>query len=124
MPTTITLPDTLTNQLQARAERREQTLDELVTEMLEEVLSQDTRFVADLDEDEDPWPSLEEVVARIKALPRDPNNIQPATEDLVDLLDVPHDPNFDSKAWDDQWALIEEEIEALDRADDIAEGRR
>jgi hypothetical protein len=47
------------------------------------------------DESED-YPTLEEVVARIRATPPNPANIHPATESLADLLlNAPEDPDFD-----------------------------
>ena len=64
------------------------------------------------------------MVERIKATPPNPAAIHPATDSLADLLrDAPQDPNFDLETWTRQWNAIEAEMQAIDRADDIAEGR-
>ena len=39
------------------------------------------------------------------------------------LQNAPHDPDFDLETWTRQWDAIEAEMKAIDRADDIAEGR-
>ncbi len=69
-------------------------------------------------------PDLIALVERIKATPPNPDNIHPATASLADLLqDAPEDPDFDLETWTQQWNAVEAEIKAIDRADDIAEGR-
>jgi hypothetical protein len=69
-------------------------------------------------------PELVALVERIKATPPNPAAIHPATASLADLLqDAPEDPNFELEAWTWQWAAIEAVMKAIDRADDIAEGR-
>jgi len=41
------------------------------------------------------------------------------------LQESPADPHFDLASWSQQWDAIEAElIKAIDRVDDIAEGRR
>lgn len=48
----------------------------------------------------------------------------PATASLAELLqNAPEDPDFDLESWTQQWQAIEAEMKALDRTDDIAEGR-
>ena len=116
MPTLIALPDELTIKLQAKAESHQQSLETLVVDILTEAV----------DEAEVEWPpyTLEELVERIKAMPTDPSNITPPTKSLIQLLaEAPSDPEFDSEAWNREWAKIEQEMEDRDRADDIAEGR-
>jgi cell pole-organizing protein PopZ len=72
----------------------------------------------------DDAPTLEEVVAQIKATPPNPAAIHPATASLADLLlDAPEDPDFDLERWTQQWAAVEAEMKAITRANDIAEGR-
>jgi len=112
---TVILPEELTRKLQVKADDHQQSLDQLVVDLLTTVL----------EEENDPWPSLEEIVAKIKATPSDPSSIHPATESLADLLrqGPEPDPNFDAAEWDRQWAAIEAEMDAMNRADDIAEGR-
>jgi hypothetical protein len=57
--------------------------------------------------------SLEEVVAKIKAMPAHPASFHPATQSLVELLsNTPHDPSFDEEAWNRDWAAIEAEMKA------------
>jgi len=70
-------------------------------------------------------PELVALVERIKATPPNPAAIRPATGSLAEALqNAPEDPDFDLETWTRQWAAIEAEIKAIDRADDIAEGRR
>ncbi len=69
-------------------------------------------------------PEMIALVEKIKAEPSNPNNIHPATGSLADLLqDAPEDPDFDLETWTRQWEAIETEMKAIDRANDIAEGR-
>lgn len=69
-------------------------------------------------------PELVALVERIKATPPNPAAIRPATGSLAEALqNAPEDPNFDLKTWTRQWDAIEAEMKAIDRADDIAEGR-
>jgi prevent-host-death family protein len=69
-------------------------------------------------------PELIALVERIKATLPNPAAIRPATGSLAEALqNSPEDPYFDLEAWTRQWAAIEAEIKAIDRADDIAEGR-
>jgi prevent-host-death family protein len=69
-------------------------------------------------------PELVALVERIKAMPPNPAAIHPATASLAELLqNTPEDPDFDLESWTQQWQAIEAEIKAIDRADDIAEGR-
>ena len=67
--------------------------------------------------------TLEQVVEHAKRLPRDPNNIRPATASLKELLEnAPVDPDFDLEKWQQEWAKVEEEMKAISRANSIAEG--
>jgi prevent-host-death family protein len=69
-------------------------------------------------------PELVALVDRIKATPPNPAAIHPATASLAELLqNAPEDPDFDLESWTQQWQAIEAEMKAIDRADDIAEGR-
>jgi prevent-host-death family protein len=69
-------------------------------------------------------PEMIALVEKIKAEPPNPNNIHPARASLADLLqNAPEDPDFDLETWTRQWDAIEAEMKAIDRADDIAEGR-
>ena len=69
-------------------------------------------------------PEMIALVERIKATPPNPAAIHPATVSLAELLqNAPEDPDFDLETWTRQWDAIEAEMKAIDRADDIAEGR-
>ena len=69
-------------------------------------------------------PGMIALVERIKATPPNPAAIHPATASLAELLqNAPEDPDFDLETWMRQWDAIEAEMKAIDRADDIAEGR-
>jgi len=80
-----------------------------------------------LEEALEPEPELtvEEVVARIKALPRRTENIRPATESLLEYLqNAPEDPDFDLEVWQQEWAAVDAEMKSITQANDEAEGRR
>ena len=69
-------------------------------------------------------PEMIALVERIKATPPNPAAIHPATASLAELLqDAPEDPDFDLETWTREWRAVEAEMKAIDRADDIAEGR-
>ncbi len=75
-------------------------------------------------EADDAWPTLAEVVAEIRALPPNPAAIRPATGSLAEALaNSPHDPDFNLATWQRAWAKIEAEMKAINRANEIAEGR-
>ncbi len=69
-------------------------------------------------------PEMIALVERIKATPPNPAAIHPATASLAELLqNAPEDPDFDLETWTRHWDVIEAEMKAIDRADDMAEGR-
>jgi hypothetical protein len=114
MTITITLPDELARDLQYRAEEKKISLDTLVVDLLNSALADE--FEA--------YPTLEEVVARIKATPPNPASIRQATGSLAEALqNAPEDPDFNLEIWTQQWDAVEAEIKAITRANDIAEGR-
>jgi predicted CopG family antitoxin len=110
---TITIPDDLAGRLEAMARVQNQSVDDLILSLLKESAS------------EEAFPTLEEVVARIKATPPNPNNLRPAVGSLADYLarPVPPDPDFNLEEWQRQWDAVEAEMKAAERADEIAEGR-
>jgi hypothetical protein len=64
------------------------------------------------------------LVEPIKATPPNPAAIHPASASLAEALqNASADPGFDLESWTHQWAAVEAEIKAIDRADDIAKGR-
>jgi hypothetical protein len=76
----------------------------------------------ELSNDQDDYPSLEEIVAKIKATPSDPSNIHPATQSLAELLaNAPNETPIDLEAWNREWAKVEAELKAMTRANDEIE---
>lgn len=66
---------------------------------------------------------LQDVVARIKAMPPSPHGLRPATGSLAEALrSAPPTGEFDARAWQANWSLVEDEIRALTLQNDIAEG--
>ena len=69
-------------------------------------------------------PEMIALVERIKATPPNPATIRPATGSLAEALqNAPENPDFDLETWTRQWDAVEAEMKAIDRANDIAEGR-
>ena len=113
MAVTIILPDELETQLQRKAQVQQLSVEELALEILGQAL-----------ETEKPFPSPEEVVTKIQATPPNPHSIRPADGSLAEALrNAPNDPNFDLAAWNREWAAIEAEMQAITRANAMAEGR-
>jgi hypothetical protein len=114
MLVTIALPDDLTQRLQTEADNRQLSLDELVIDVL----------VNALEYEQDDDPTLDQVVAEIKAMEPNPASFHPATQSLADLLiNAPDDPSFDLEEWNREWAAAEAEMKAITHANDLAEGR-
>ncbi|HET7089668.1 MAG TPA: hypothetical protein VFL17_13550 [Anaerolineae bacterium] len=114
MSSMISIPDDLTKKLRAKADERHVPLDALVVDILTDAV----------ESQEQDYPSLEEVVAEIKATPRDPANFQPASESLAEwLARSPVDPSFNAEVWNREWAGVEAIMETRDRAKDVIEGR-
>ncbi|MEM7535380.1 MAG: hypothetical protein AAF639_24595 [Chloroflexota bacterium] len=68
--------------------------------------------------------SVADVVARIKATPPNPAMITYPEASLAEALrDGPTDPDFDLAAWEQAWAMAEDELKRINQLDDIAEGR-
>ncbi len=107
----ISLPKTTERDLMEAARKQKTTPEALAAQILTEALAPD------------PFPTLEEVVAKIKALPVKPENIRAATGSLQEHLEAdPEDPEFDLEAWQREWEKIEEEMKATTRENSIAEG--
>jgi hypothetical protein len=135
MTLTITLPEKIAEQLQRKAKERHLSATEVAIDLLENALDEQTNFHSALangkapvtetdDGTEEAFPTPEEVVAKIKALgPSDPRNIRLAQGSLAEVLrSIPSDPDFDFEEWNRQWAEIEAEMKAINRANDMAEG--
>jgi plasmid stability protein len=113
MTITITLPDQLEAQLQREAAAQQRSVEEVALAILSEALDQERT-----------GPTLEDVVAKIQALPPNPQNIRPARGSLADALRNTSEPSdFDLARWNEEWAAVEAEMKAITRANDRAEGR-
>ncbi len=74
---------------------------------------------------EETTPTPEEVVAKIKTIPPEPQYVHPATASVADVLrDMPPEPtDFDLEQWRREWETVEAEMKRIAREDDLAEGR-
>lgn len=112
MPVTVTLPHPLATQLQTRANFKRISLGQMVVDMLVNTLQREAEDTA-----------LEEIVAQIKATPPNPASFRPATGSLLEALEnAPDDPDFDLERWNREWSIVEAEMKAITRLNDIAEG--
>ena len=67
-------------------------------------------------ERESVFPSLEEVVAEIRAIHPNPASLRPASGSLAEALrDAPDDPDFDLSVWNQEWAMVEAEMKMMSR---------
>lgn len=112
MTITITIPDGLAHQLQERAKLWRRPPEDVVLDILRSAFTEP--LIADVDE----------VVARIKSLPPNPHNIRQPQGALADVLRRESEDNdFDVDLWNREWAAVETEIQAINRANDLAESR-
>ncbi|PDW02267.1 hypothetical protein [Candidatus Viridilinea mediisalina] len=123
MTTTITLPETLARQLAQRAATERLSVETLAIAFLtsalhEERLDESEEERSPLDED----PELLALIASIKAMPPDPAYIIPAKGNLADVLRIMAQGEPDQDLLDALDAA-EQELRAIDRANDVAEGR-
>ncbi len=107
----IQLSESVAENLREAAERQQLKPEDLAAQLIENAL--DAYY----------FPTLEEVVAQIKALPYKPENVREPIGSLREhLASDPEDAEFDLEAWTQEWARVEEEMKAITRANDIAEG--
>lgn len=112
MATTITVPDILAIQLEQQARAQQRSVEDLVLDILRDALAETV------------LPSVDAVVAKIKATGYNPRNIRPAQGSLAEVLRrTPTTEMFDLEQWQQEWAAVEAEMRAVTRADDLAEGR-
>lgn len=125
--TTITLPADLAEQLARQAEAQRRSVEGLAIAYLVAAVREDEARIeaaprAPIDED----PELLALVARIRATPPNPDSVIPARGDLANVLrslEAIDDPNYDLDTEIAALDAAEAELKALDRANDIAEGR-
>ncbi len=127
MPTTITLPAYLAAQLQQRAADEQRSVEALALAYIETGLTQlGPRPVAASNEELANDPALLALVTRITAMPPNPASILPAQGQLAEVLralEAVEDPAYDLEAEIAALDAAELEQRALDRADELAEGR-
>lgn len=123
MTTTITLPDDLAQQLRQQAAVRHRSTEALAIEYIAAALTEASFDPAQVEVSAgDADADLLALVARIKAMPRHLHMVIPATGDLAAVLALMTEGEPDQDVLD---ALVAAELElrAINRADDIAEGR-
>ena len=112
MTLTITLPEPLTLALKNRAAQERKSVVDLALKLLADALEADEDF-----------PTLQEIVAQIKATPPDPDAIHSPEDSLLQLLLAsPADPNFNLPEWEQEWSRAEAEMKAISWTNAIAEG--
>ena len=125
--TTITVPKSISTLLEQKAARLQISVEALTAKLLSEALADEASELSEVKIDEN-FPTLAEIVAGIKALPPNPKSIQRAerAHDLayIDwLLANPPTDTLPFEEWNRLWTAFEQELKAVDRANDIAEGR-
>jgi plasmid stability protein len=113
MPLTITvLDDDLIAGLENRAKKQQLSVEHFAIRILTEAV----------EESEPPTPR--EIVATIQATAPNASQVRAATANLADVLRAsPGDCCFDLESWNRQWSIVEAEMKARTRANDVAEGR-
>lgn len=112
MAITITLDDDLVAGLENRAKKQQLSVEQLAIGILTEAV----------EESESVAPRA--AVTRIQATAPNPAQVRPATANLADVLRAaPSDPCFDLASWKRQWSIVEAEMKALTRANDVAGSR-
>jgi hypothetical protein len=112
MALVIDLPPTLEHKVNAEAQKRKRTPEQIVIDRLAQTF------------EDDGVPTVAEVVARIMATPPNPAMITPPQGDLAEALrNGPTDPEFDLKTWEQEWAAAEAELKRINLLSDIEEGR-
>ena len=131
MTITVTLSTPIGERLQTQADKIDLPLDDLVERMLATSLPayETNGFHAAYDEPiDDDFPTLEEIVAMIKATPPNPNAVHLPTKTAAELIaeleaDPPEASDITPDEWDRLWAAFEAELKAADYADALSEGR-
>ncbi len=112
MSMTITVPEPLAGQLKRKAEQDYGDAEKIALTILQDAL------------DSEDFPTVEEVVAKIRSTPPNAKMIRVAQTSLADALrNAPEDLDFNLEEWERQWSMFEEGLKATTIANDIAEGR-
>lgn len=122
MSVIINFPESVLTRLKRKAEREKQSIEEVTVHLVDRALAEDVNTeMVDAE--------LVALVKRIQATPPNPAMIRPATGSLAEYLaeslarEVTDPEAFDQAEWDRAWDAIEQEMKAVTRANDIAEGR-
>lgn len=92
MSVTITLPEALEEALQRQAVEQQRSIQEHAIVLLQHAL-----------DEAEPFPTLEDVVAQIKAADPHPHSMRPAQSSLANYLcHAPDDPQFDLVRWNQE----------------------
>lgn len=132
MTTSVKLSAPVAERLQTQADKVHLPLDTLVERMLIDslpVYETNGFHATDAPLVDDDFPTLEEIVAMIKATPPNLNAMQKGEKfgDMAyiqSLLDNPPTDTMTVAEWEEYWPSFEQELKELDRAQDLAEGRR
>ena len=113
MTITIHVTDPLANRLQRRASMQRLTPEQLALHILADALESGN----------DAYPTLDTVVAMIKATPPAPGAFRPAQESLQEALEKsPQYSDFDVMSWEANWAIVEQEMKAISHSNAMSEG--
>jgi hypothetical protein len=108
MSVTITLPDDLGVLLRRAASAQDRQAEAVALDILRAAL--DT-------------PTIDDVIAYLRAAPPNPANFRPARGSLAEALAVRKDAEFDLASWEAAWSQAEVEIAALSRDDEYEQGQ-
>ena len=112
MAITIILDDDLVAGLENKARQQRLSVEQFAISILTEIV----------EEAESVTPR--EVVTKIQSTAPNSAHVRPATANLADALTAaPGDSGFDLESWNRQWAVVEAELKANTRANDVAECR-
>lgn len=125
--TTITIPAQLAQKLQQRADAERLSPERLALAYIQAGLAEGEGQPEPPAEPLEPDPELLALIAQIKAMPRDPASVIPAKGNLAEVLRtleaMEPDPDYDLDAEIAALDAAEAELRAINKADDIAEGR-
>ena len=117
MTTVVTLNESVAQRLLAKAAAVNRSIDEVANQLLTQCLPSVESSASS---------ELAELVQRIRSRGPNPSMIRPAQRSLAGKLLHPgeRDMPFDEAAWNREWAKIEEEMDALEIADQAADRER